>query len=211
MQERAEEDEVEDREPFETLDKITHLLDAPEKLNNYWGCKVMDFIIPIICEKSGLRLKVDLVTAGSQAAVLYDVTVQCAASSRHTRSSRRLATEHVLFSGYPDFTVINKLRRRPYPNIIHTVGEMQSTDSLEDCVSQVGIYSLGNLVLTGQAKMVTVVLTKGMNAHILILRKNSDQWACQYVNSTDPMCFKCEADIQLFAQVLVSAIKWQQE
>ena len=133
-------------------------------------------------------------------------------------------------TGWPDFTVTRRYSSYAEHHILrsfrtrrtqrlHGVGEVQSQDTKTGTIAQAGMYGVGQLAKRRVSRMAVVILYKDKSVQVAVasLQQPVDPathenaiGTVQYtlVNRLDALSLKAAKDLQLFARIFVSTLKW---
>ena len=198
-----------------TQDLIWKLIDIPDKLTDDWGNKLAHALLPEIFRRGDVNnVEVEGCSQGGLYAVNYILQL--------------LSGEACQFTGWPDFTVSRRympLSERRIMMAYHRRARIQGVGEIESPVTtdktkafaQAGIYGVGQLANSSHKKMAVIILYKDKSAQVAVasthlaaipLQCSVGDVKYQFVSRADSMSLKDPAELQLFARILVSTIKW---
>ena len=199
------------------LEWVWKLIDIPEPVTDDWGSKLILVVIPLLLKSAGLEdLDVEGGRQGSPHAVNFILRLPSGESQQLT--------------GWPDFTITH--RYTPYAEQrilrsyarrsrrLHGVGEVQSQETKTGSIAQAGIYGVGQLAKGSVKRMAVIILFRDKSAQVAvtsiqqpsdpcILHENSvGEVQFKIVSRLDAMSLKSEEDLQEFARIFISTLKW---
>ena len=200
------------------LEVVWKLIDMPQKLTDDWGNKLARNLLPQIFMRSDVH-KVDL--EGCKQGSLYAVNFILQLPSGESNQ----------FTGWPDFTISR--RYLPYAeqrlkmafnrrSRVKGVGEIESpvTKDKTRALAQAGIYGVGQLANTAQNKMAVIVFYKDKSAQVAVATTHLPSLPLEcslgdaeytFVHRVDSLSLKDPQELQEFARILVSTIRWVAE
>ena len=207
---------------------IWRLLDIPEPVTDDWGTKLACALILLILETAAQhRLLPACSVESSGSGSLYTVNFILQLPSG-------LAQQ---FTGWPDFTVTRRFTPLAQERIVTAysyskrsqrlcaIGEIQSPPGNSNCTktetfAQAGIYGVRQLVRNAQKKMAVIILFKDKSAQVAVATAHSPvvplqgsvgevEYKC--VERLDSLSLKDPSELQEFARILVSTMKWTLE
>ena len=200
------------------LEWVWKLIDIPEPLTDDWGSKLVQVVLPLILKSAGLdAMDVEGCGQGSPYAVNFILQLPSGESQQLT--------------GWPDFTVTQRYTSFAEQRILrshrvrrsqrlHGVGEIQSQPTKTATIAQAGMYGVGQLAKRGTTRMAVIILYKDKSAQVAVatmrqpvdpstLYENSlGEVDYSMVESLDALSLKVAEDLQHFARIFVSTIKW---
>ena len=203
------------------LEWVWKLIDIPEPITDDWGSKLVQVLIPLILRSAGLEdLDIEGCRQGSPHAVNFIVRLPSGESQQLT--------------GWPDFTITQ--RYTPYveqrilrshrvrrSQRLHGVGEVQSQETKTGTIAQAGMYRVSQLAKGGATRMAVIILFKDKSTQVAVatmhkpvnpsdLHENAlGEVQYKIVGRLDSMSLKVEEDLQQFARIFVSTIKWARQ
>ena len=200
------------------LEWVWKLIDIPEPLTDDWGSKLVQVVLPLILKSARLDdMDVEGCGQGSPHAVNFILRLPSGESQQLT--------------GWPDFTVTRRYTSFAEQRILrshrirrsqrlHGVGEVQSQVTKTATIAQAGMYGGGQLAKRGTTCMAVIILYKDKSAQVAvatmrqpvdpsILHENSiGEVNYSIVAHLDSRSLKVAEDLQHFARIFVSTIKW---
>ena len=195
---------------------VWKLIDIPEKLTDDWGSKMANTLLPEIFKRANLF---DLEVEDCKQGGVYTVNYILQMPSGNAYQ----------FTGWPDFTISCRYTPTAENGIamtyhrstrLHGIGEVESTTTKDRtrALAQGGIYGVGQLANSLRKKMAVIILYKDKSAQVAVATTHLPTISLdessvgdvkyQFVSRADPMSLKDADELQEFAKILVSTIKW---
>lgn len=199
------------------LEWVWKLIDIPEPLTDDWGSKLVQVVFPLILKTAGLEdMDIESCRQGSPHAVHFIVRLPSGESQQLT--------------GWPDFTITRRYSSYAEQHILrshrirrsqrlHGVGEVQSKESKTGTIAQAGMYGVGQLAKRGATRIAVVLLYKDKSTQVAVAnlveqldpsKHENAIGTVQYsiVACLDALSLKSAEDLQQFARIFVSTLKW---